>query len=102
MPQILSLAGLHHAVVWRGVPSAIDTSAFVWEAPDRTRVRAEYLIAGYGNGAAVPDDAKALVRRLRSHMDEIGSFLADDAPVLFMNGTDHQRDRKSTRLNSSH
>jgi alpha-mannosidase len=91
MPQILSLAGLHHAVVWRGVPSAIDTSAFVWEAPDRTRVRAEYLVAGYGNGAAVPDDAKALVRRLRAHMDEIGSFLADDAPVLFMNGTDHQR-----------
>jgi len=91
MPQILSLAGLHDAVVWRGVPSAIDTSAFVWEAPDRTRVRAEYLIAGYGNGAAVPDDAKALVRRLRAHMDEIGSFLADDAPLLFMNGTDHQR-----------
>ena len=91
MPQILSLAGLHDAVVWRGVPSAIDTSAFVWEAPDQTRVRAEYLIAGYGNGAAVPDDAKALVRRLRAHMDEIGSFLADDAPLLFMNGTDHQR-----------
>ena len=91
MPQILSLAGLHDAVVWRGVPSAIDTSAFVWEAPDQTRVRAEYLVAGYGNGAAVPDDAKALVRRLRAHMDEIGSFLADDAPLLFMNGTDHQR-----------
>ncbi len=91
MPQILSLAGLHNAVVWRGVPSAIHTSAFVWEAPDQSRVRAEYLVAGYGNGAALPDDAKALIRRLRSHVDEIGSFLASDAPLLFMNGTDHQR-----------
>ncbi len=91
MPQILSLAGLGNAVVWRGVPSAIHTSAFIWESPDRSRVRAEYLVAGYGNGAALPDDAKALIRRLRSHVDEIGSFLAGDAPLLFMNGTDHQR-----------
>jgi len=91
MPQILSQAGLRHAVVWRGVPSAVDTSAFVWEAPDDSRVRAEYLVAGYGNGAALPDDAKALIRRLRSHLDEIGSFLAPDSPLLFMNGTDHQR-----------
>jgi hypothetical protein len=91
MPQILWLAGLDHAVVWRGVPSAIHTSAFIWEAPDRSRVRAEYLVAGYGNGAALPDDAKALIRRLRAHVDEIGSFLAPDAPLLFMNGTDHQR-----------
>ena len=91
MPQILWLAGLHDAVVWRGVPSAIRTSAFVWEAPDQSQVRAEYLVAGYGNGAALPDDAKALIRRLRSHVDEIGSFLAADAPLLFMNGTDHQR-----------
>ena len=91
MPQILSLAGLHNAVVWRGVPSAIHTSAFVWAAPDRSQVRAEYLVAGYGNGAALPDDAKALIRRLRSHVDEIGPFLARDAPLLFMNGTDHQR-----------
>ncbi len=65
MPQLLSEAGFHHAVVWRGVPSAIDATAFSWEAPDGSAVRAEYLVAGYGNGAAVPDDAKALVRRLR-------------------------------------
>ncbi|HEX3839351.1 MAG TPA: glycoside hydrolase family 38 C-terminal domain-containing protein [Acidimicrobiales bacterium] len=91
MPQILASAGLRHAVVWRGVPSAVDTSAFVWEAPDNSRVRAEYLVAGYGNGAALPDDAKALIRRLRSHLDEIGSFLAPESPLLFMNGTDHQR-----------
>ncbi len=88
MPQILHLAGFEHAVVWRGVPSAIDKSAFNWEAPDGSRVRAEYLITGYGNGAAIGDDAKALVRRIADHIDEVGSFLLDG--LLFMNGTDHQ------------
>src|ERR1700723_2848538 len=28
MPQILRLAGFEHAVVWRGVPSAVEQSAF--------------------------------------------------------------------------
>ena len=59
MPQILAEAGFEHAVVWRGVPSAVDRTAFRWRAPDGSSVRAEYLVAGYGNGAALPDDAKA-------------------------------------------
>jgi mannosylglycerate hydrolase len=88
MPQILRLAGLEHAVVWRGVPSVVDRSAFVWEAPDGSSVRAEYLPTGYGNGASIPDDAKALVRRVADHEQEIGDFLLDG--MLFMNGTDHQ------------
>jgi mannosylglycerate hydrolase len=88
MPQILRLAGFEHAVVWRGVPSAIDKTGFHWEAPDGSTVRAEYLPTGYGNGAAIGDDAKALVRRIHDHIDEIGSFLIDG--LLFMNGTDHQ------------
>jgi hypothetical protein len=91
MPQILRQAGFEHAVVWRGVPSAVDTTAFWWDAPDGSRVRAEYLVAGYGNGAAIPDDAKALIRRLQAHVEEMGPFLQPGAPLLFMNGTDHQR-----------
>ena len=88
MPQILSQAGFEHAVVWRGVPSSVDKSAFWWEAPDGSTVRAEYLVVGYSNGSAVPDDAKALVRRIADHDKEIGGFLIDG--MLFMNGTDHQ------------
>jgi len=88
MPQILRLAGFEHAVVWRGVPSVIDRSGFVWEAPDGSSVRTEFLPTGYGNGAAIPDDAKALVRRVADHEKEIGEFLLDG--MLFMNGTDHQ------------
>ena len=90
MPQILRQAGLAHAVVWRGVPSAVDRTAFNWHSPDGSAVRAEYLVAGYGNGAALPDDAKGLLRRLRSLVEEFGPFLSDDQPVLVMNGTDHQ------------
>ena len=88
MPQILRQAGFEHAVVWRGVPSVIEKSGFWWEGPDGSTVRAEYLPVGYSNGAAIPDDAKALIGRVADHVDEIGSFLIDG--LLYMDGTDHQ------------
>ncbi len=91
MPQILAQAGFEHAVVWRGVPSAIDRNAFWWESPDGSGVRAEYLVAGYGNGAALPDDAKSLVRRLQAHLEEFGAFIQPGDPLLLMNGSDHLR-----------
>ena len=87
MPQILRLGGFRDAVVWRGVPSQVTKNAFVWEAPDGSSVRAEYLPVGYGNGAALPDDAKALVRRTEDNVAEV----ADSSPgdLLCMNGSDH-------------
>ena len=92
MPQLLRLAGLQHAVVWRGVPAEVDRTAFWWEAPDGSTVRAEYLPVGYANGAYLPEDAEALVRRMRAHEDELRPWLGDDStPLLLMNGTDHQR-----------
>jgi mannosylglycerate hydrolase len=87
MPQLLRQLGFEHAVVWRGVPSAIDRSGFWWSAPDGSTVRAEYLPQGYGNGALVPDDAKALVRRIGEFEEEQGDLLT--GPILWMNGTDH-------------
>jgi hypothetical protein len=90
MPQLLRLAGFEHAVVWRGVPAAVDRTAFWWSAPDRSTVRAEYLPVGYGNGAAVPDDAKRLLGRVEAHDIELGALLAPGAPMLWMNGSDHQ------------
>ncbi len=88
MPQILRLAGFEHAVVWRGVPSVVDRTAFWWSAPDGSTVRAEYLPVGYGNGAEMPDDAKALLARIRAHELEVSDLLVDG--MLWMNGTDHQ------------
>ena len=59
MPQLIRLAGMEHAVVWRGVPAAVEQTAFWWEAPDGSRVRAEYLYGSYSNGRDLPPDAKA-------------------------------------------
>ena len=87
MPQILAQAGFADAVVWRGVPSSITRTGFDWAAPDGSTVRAEYLVTGYGNGAELPDDAKALVRRVATYVDEVKDFLIDG--VLIMNGSDH-------------
>ena len=87
MPQILRQAGFSDAVVWRGVSSQVTTNGFAWVAPDGSEVRAEYLPVGYGNGAALPDDAKALVRRTRDNVAEVDDFVSGD--LLCMNGSDH-------------
>ena len=88
MPQLLRLAGFEHAVVWRGVPAVVEQTAFWWEAPDGSRVRAEYLYGSYSNGRDIPDDAKRLVLRARDYEHELGPARLRD--MLLMNGTDHQ------------
>ena len=78
MPQILRQAGLTNAVVWRGVPSVVNRTGFVWEAPDGSAVRAEYLPDGYSNGAALPDDGQALVDRVTDLLEEHREFVLGD------------------------
>ena len=90
MPQVLRLAGLEHAVVWRGVPAAITETAFWWEAPDGSRVRAEYLYGSYSNGRDLPDDAKQLLARAHGYELELGGARLSGGALLLMNGTDHQ------------
>jgi alpha-mannosidase len=88
MPQLLRRAGLADAVVWRGVPAAVDRHAFRWESPDGSWVRAEYLPSGYGNAAylfAVPDRLDAAAHRF---VEWARPWFGDD-PVLAMYGTDH-------------
>jgi mannosylglycerate hydrolase len=87
MPQLLRGFGMEHAVVWRGVPAAVDRSGFWWRSPDGSEVRAEYLPQGYGNGAQVPDDAKDLLARIDDWVDGLGDLVV--GPVLWMNGSDH-------------
>lgn len=90
MPQLLRQAGLAHAVVWRGVPAAIDRTGFWWRSPDGSTVRAEYLPAGYASGAWLPQDAAALHRRVSAQISELADLVRDGDPLLVMNGTDHQ------------
>jgi hypothetical protein len=90
MPQLLAQAGLQHAVVWRGVPAGIDRSAFWWDAPDGSRVRAEYLWGSYSNGRDLADDPGELVMRAAGYRGELGAAYLDGGGMLLMNGTDHQ------------
>ena len=87
MPQILRSFGMHHAVVWRGVPAALDRSGFHWSAPDGSTVRAEYLPEGYGNGSRLPEKADDLIRLIDEFVERHGERLV--GPVLWMNGSDH-------------
>ena len=88
MPQLLRRAGLDDAVVWRGVPAAVNRHVFRWESPDGSWVRAEYLPIGYGNAAgmfAVPDALEAAAQRF---VEWAEPWFGND-PVLAMYGTDH-------------
>ncbi|HEX5587552.1 MAG TPA: alpha-mannosidase, partial [Acidimicrobiia bacterium] len=89
MPQLLRLAGIDHAVVWRGVPAAIDRTAFWWESPDGSRVRAEYLYGSYSNGRDLPHDPELLVARARGYVAELGEAALPGGGLLLMNGSDH-------------
>jgi alpha-mannosidase len=88
MPQILRRAGIEHAVVWRGIPAAIDRHAFTWSAPDGSSVRAEYLPSGYGNAAHVLDLPERLQAKVALLDEAMRPFFGDD-PVLALYGTDH-------------
>ena len=87
MPQLLRQAGLEHAVVWRGVPSEIHSTAFWWQAPDGSRVRAEYLYGSYSNGRELPDDPEQLVARARGYEAELGTARLPGGGILLMNGS---------------
>jgi alpha-mannosidase len=88
MPQILRLAGIEDAVVWRGVPAAIERHAFVWEGLDGSEVRAEYLPRGYGNASHVLAHPERLADELEALQDGLRPFYGDD-PLLAMYGNDH-------------
>ncbi len=89
MPQLLRLAGFEDAVLWRGVPAEITETAFWWEAPDGSRVRAEYLYGSYSNGRDLPADAHGLVARARGFEQELGAARLPGGGMLLMNGSDH-------------
>ncbi|MGH8975287.1 MAG: alpha-mannosidase, partial [Acidimicrobiia bacterium] len=91
LPQLLRQAGIGHAVVWRGVPGVLETTAFWWEAPDGSRVRAERLYGSYANGRRLPGHAAGLLARAAGYDAEVGA--ARVGGLLLMNGGDQERPR---------
>jgi alpha-mannosidase len=89
MPQILALAGMTDACVWRGVPFAVDRTAFWWEAPDGTRLRTLYLATSYSNGATLPETFEELMVRCKRILADLAPF-SPGSVALAMNGTDHR------------
>ena len=91
MPRILLEQGLEWALLWRGVPKAIDRSTFRWRSADgAAEVLCEYLPFGYSAGARLmqankPDD---LAREIRREIERMEPFLVDDR-LLIMVGYDH-------------
>ena len=89
MPQILRLAGLETAVLWRGVPPEITQNEFRWVALDGSEVFCVYLSQSYSNGVNLPLDPVALESRL----EDIAARLAPydrTGLLLVMNGSDHR------------
>ena len=88
MPQILARAGIADAVVWRGVPNAIDGHVFTWLAPDGSAVRCEYLCLGYGQANDLFDLDDRIERKLDVYLSVMHPFFGDDE-ILAMYGEDH-------------
>jgi len=86
MPQILRAAGIEIAVVWRGVPSAVDRHRFVWEGVDGSTVLTEYLPDGYGNAAQLFDNPGQPA--LEPFEERYRPWFGED-DILGMVGTDH-------------
>ena len=89
MPQILRNGGIEHAVLWRGVPAAIDRTAFHWEAPDGSAVLAEYLAFGYSIGWEFGHQRDAEPERSRARSTWCGRSPRVADRVLITVGSDH-------------
>jgi alpha-mannosidase len=91
MPQILANGGLDRAVVWRGVPRAVERTAFWWESPDGTRVLTEYLAFGYSIGMNLrsAERPRELAGMLRESVGNLSGMTARANAMLVMAGSDH-------------
>jgi alpha-mannosidase len=94
MPQIYRQLGFRYAVVWRGVPLAIDRVAFTWEAPDGSRILTAYMGNSYAQGVDLPTEPDALASRIASALTAVALF-RPTPNVLLMNGNDHVLPQKA-------
>ncbi|HSO93280.1 MAG TPA: alpha-mannosidase, partial [Candidatus Dormibacteraeota bacterium] len=88
MPQIYRQFGFRHAVVWRGVPLAINRLAFNWRAPDGSEVLAAYMGSSYSHGVDLPLEPAALAARIDAAIKALAPF-NPSGDILLMNGNDH-------------
>jgi alpha-mannosidase len=88
MPQILRLAGIDRAMVWRGVPSSILTSTFRWQSPDGSEVLTDSLPVGYSSGWKLMRDEQPFADVVRGEVERLLPY-SRDGRVVLMVGYDH-------------
>lgn len=88
MPAILRGFGIEYATMWRGADDSLKTTEFVWQSPDGSEVLTIHKPKGYGVGATLPTNTKALLARIQSIRDDLEP-LATTPFILLMNGSDH-------------
>jgi hypothetical protein len=88
MPQILRLAGIERAMVWRGVPSSIPTSTFRWQSPDGSEVLTESLPVGYSSGWKLMRDEQPFGDVVGSEVERLLPY-SRERRVVLMVGYDH-------------
>ena len=88
MPQIYRQFGFDHALVWRGVPLAIDRLAFAWQGPDGSEILTAYMGNSYSHGVDLPTEPAALAARIDAAIRAMAPF-KPTGDVLLMNGNDH-------------
>ncbi|HLH67505.1 MAG TPA: hypothetical protein VKY90_00330 [Candidatus Dormibacteraeota bacterium] len=88
MPQILRLAGIESAVLWRGVPTSMTSDIFTWEALDGTSVTAVHLRGGYNAARDLPLEPNALGAKIDELVAQHRSG-NPHGPWLLMAGDDH-------------
>jgi alpha-mannosidase len=88
MPQLLRRAGIDAAVLWRGVPAAVTSAVFRWEALDGSAVEAVQLARGYGHAKDLVGALGGLGPRLQQEV-EADAGANPSGPWLVMLGDDH-------------
>ena len=91
MPQLLRQAGLEHAVVWRGVPAAVDRRPRSGGRHPTARACAPSTsTARTRTGATCPTTRSSSSRGPHGYELELGDVRLPGGGLLLMNGTDHQ------------
>ncbi|WP_432922093.1 alpha-mannosidase [Microbispora sp. CA-135349] len=89
MPQMLALAGLRVACLWRGVPAHVDRDAFDWTGADGTTIRTVYLPGGYGNAFGLfTGPPEGMPDRVAAFVSSAEGWAAGGT-LLAMYGADH-------------
>jgi alpha-mannosidase len=95
LPQILAGCDLDSMVIFRGVK--VDTSEFLWQAPDGTRLLTIYLPGGYYNAMELARAPEYwLAEKLPAMIEQAARFATVDT-VLIMNGCDHFEPQPATQ-----